>query len=60
MKSLHAKIGELPLENDCLQGALTKAGLLQRWGRHPSDKLKLVGITLRRIPAADHSEFAFR
>src|SRR5262245_9345175 len=28
MKALHAKIGELALENDFLEGALTKAGLL--------------------------------
>ncbi len=28
MKTLHAKIGELTLENDFLSGALTKAGLL--------------------------------
>jgi transposase len=28
LKSLHAKIGELALENDFLDGALTKAGLL--------------------------------
>ena len=28
MKTLHAKIGELTLENDFLEGALTKAGLL--------------------------------
>ena len=28
MKTLHAKIGELALENDFLEGALTKAGLL--------------------------------
>lgn len=28
VKSLHAKIGELTLENDILEGALTKAGLL--------------------------------
>jgi transposase len=28
MKALHAKIGELTLENDFLEGALTKAGLL--------------------------------
>ena len=28
MKVLHAKIGELTLENDFLEGALTKAGLL--------------------------------
>jgi|SRR3974377_123022 len=28
LKSLHAKIGELTLENDFLEGALTKAGLL--------------------------------
>src|SRR5207237_6935740 len=28
VKSLHAKIGELTLENDFLGGALTKAGLL--------------------------------
>jgi transposase len=26
VKSLHAKIGELTLENDFLEGALTKAG----------------------------------
>src|SRR3974377_781036 len=29
VKSLHAKIGELTLENDFLEGALTKAGLLR-------------------------------
>ncbi|MHC2564896.1 hypothetical protein ACVIVD_006931 [Bradyrhizobium liaoningense] len=28
MKALHAKIGELALENDFVSGALTKAGLL--------------------------------
>src|SRR5262245_36695582 len=28
VKSLHAKIGELTLENDFLESALTKAGLL--------------------------------
>ena len=28
VNSLHAKIGELTLENDFLEGALTKAGLL--------------------------------
>ena len=28
VKSLHAKIGELTLENDFLSGALSKAGLL--------------------------------
>lgn len=28
LKALHAKIGELALENDVLEGALTKAGLL--------------------------------
>jgi len=28
LKALHAKIGELTLENDFLEGALTKAGLL--------------------------------
>ena len=28
VKSLHTKIGELTLENDCSEGALTKAGLL--------------------------------
>jgi len=28
LKSLHAKIGELTLENDFLEGALTKEGLL--------------------------------
>lgn len=28
LKALHAKIGELALENDFLSGALTKAGLL--------------------------------
>ena len=28
VKSLHAKIGELTLEDDFLEGALTKAGLL--------------------------------
>jgi transposase-like protein len=28
LKALHAKIGQLALENDSLEGALTKAGLL--------------------------------
>jgi hypothetical protein len=28
LKSLHAKIGELALENDFLEGAQSKAGLL--------------------------------
>lgn len=28
LKALHAKIGQLTLENDFLSGALTKAGLL--------------------------------
>ena len=28
LKALHAKIGELTLENDFLEGAPTKAGLL--------------------------------
>lgn len=28
VKALHARIGELTLENDFLEGALTKAGLL--------------------------------
>lgn len=28
LKGLHAKIGQLTLENDFLEGALTKAGLL--------------------------------
>ena len=27
LKTLHAKIGQLALENDCLAGALAKAGL---------------------------------
>ena len=27
LKTLHAKIGQLALENDCLAGALTKVGL---------------------------------
>ena len=28
LKELHAKIGQLALENDFLEGALTKAGML--------------------------------
>ena len=28
LKTLHAKIGQLALEHDCLEGALSKAGLL--------------------------------
>jgi transposase len=36
VKTLHAKIGELTLENDFLEGALTKAGVprtgLRPWG----------------------------
>ena len=32
VKELHAKIGQLTLENDFLEGALTKAGLLSAKG----------------------------
>src|SRR3974377_192773 len=36
IKALHAKIGELTLENDFLEGALSKAGLLtERRGSTP-------------------------
>jgi transposase len=38
VKTLHAKIGELTLDNDFLSGALGKAGLLPsavRWNRGP-------------------------
>ena len=38
LKALHAKIGELALENDFLEGALTKAGL-------PSAKRRSTGVT---------------
>ena len=42
LKTLHAKIGQLTLENDCLEGALTKAGLLRYTIQHRSvDKLSL-------------------
>ncbi len=30
VKTLHAKIGQLTLENDFLEGALTRAGLLSK------------------------------
>jgi transposase len=33
LKVLHAKIGELTLENDFLAGALSKAGVLSASGR---------------------------
>ena len=36
LKALHAKIGELTLENDFLEGALTKAGV-------PTDRSSFVG-----------------
>jgi transposase len=36
LKSLHAKIGQLALENDFLEGALTKAGV-------PTDRSSSVG-----------------
>ena len=36
LKSLHAKIGQLTLENDFLEGALTKAGV-------PADRSSSVG-----------------
>ena len=36
LKSLHAKIGELTLENDFLGGALSKAGLLAQRDDRPS------------------------
>ncbi len=32
LKALHARIGELTLENDFLEGALTKAGLARAQG----------------------------
>ena len=48
VKLLHAKIGELTLENDFLAGALSKAGLLsaKRWTRsHPPSCLgRLTGL----------------
>jgi transposase len=44
VKSLHAKIGELTLENDFLEGALTKAGLL-------SAKRRSTGRTICRSPS---------
>src|SRR5215831_17482168 len=39
LKALHAKIGQLALENDFLEGALTKAGLLsaRRGSTAPTD-----------------------
>src|SRR3984893_4547268 len=36
LKSLHAKIGELTLENDFLEGALSKAGMLSAKHRKPN------------------------
>jgi transposase len=44
VKSLHAKIGELTLENDFLEGALTKAGLL-------SAKRRSTVSTICRLPS---------
>lgn len=41
VKTLHAKIGELTLENDFLSGALGKAGLL------PSAKRKMIDPTAK-------------
>jgi transposase len=41
LKCLHAKIGELTLENDFLSGALTKAGLLR-------DLLRREGVAVGR------------
>ncbi|QIE29470.1 hypothetical protein SBC1_71470 (plasmid) [Caballeronia sp. SBC1] len=36
LKTLHAKIGQLALENDFLSGALGKAGLLNtNWSLNP-------------------------
>lgn len=35
LKALHAKIGELALENDFLSGALSKAGLLSAINNRP-------------------------
>jgi hypothetical protein len=34
IKTLHAKIGQLSLENDFLEGALIKAGMLSAKPRH--------------------------
>src|ERR1700738_1011291 len=52
VKSLHAKIGELTLENDFLEGALGKAGLLsaKRCPREPMADGK-IGSTLHPYTA---------
>ncbi len=38
LKALHAKIGELALENDFLSGALSKAGLLSASDDRPQSQ----------------------
>ena len=44
LKALHAKIGQLTLENDFLEGALTKAGMLSaKKGSIPSTNYRLPG-----------------
>lgn len=42
VKTLHAKIGELTLENDFLSGALSKAGLLPSEPRRVCRRLQLL------------------
>jgi transposase len=56
VKTLHAKIGELTLENDFLSGALSEAGLLSakraggRTRDHAADRCAASGLPARRQP----------
>src|SRR5712675_1187822 len=52
VKSLHGKIGELTLENDFLEGALTKAGLLRKNRSPASARRSSRVVTSRRPPEA--------
>jgi hypothetical protein len=66
VKSLHAKIGELTLENDFLEGALTKAGLLsaKRWSTVsticPSPSRRLLILTKQSIAVSMDGKGAWR
>jgi len=54
VKTLHAKIGQLTLENDRLEGALTKAGLLIARGEFRPGEIRSPISDVSRIRTIGH------
>ena len=54
VKTLHAKIGQLTLENDFLEGALTKAGLLIARGEFRPGEIRSPISDVSRIRTIGH------